>query len=79
MATKTIKSTSYRNVLAENFDILIDANPPIGDPVMAILVEPKEGKKFLLPMDLTTARNMAVMMLDTLMKVSPHLVMDALR
>jgi hypothetical protein len=73
---QTIKSSNYKTVLAKNFDVLVDTAP--NDPVMALMVEPVSGKKFILPMDLKSARDMAVMMLDTLMKVSPLLVMEVL-
>ena len=43
---------------------------------MALMVEPTGADTFIMPMDLKTARDMAVMMLDTLMKVAPGLFFE---
>lgn len=66
---KTINGRNYKAVYAKGFDVLVDPEKPS----MALLIEPREGKKFILPMSLETARDMGVMMLGTLMKVEPAL------
>ena len=76
---QTIKSRDYKTVFAKEFDILVDTDPKVGAPVLAIKVNPKGDKCFIMPLDYKSARDMAVMMLDTLMKVAPQLVLDILQ
>ncbi|GAB1811156.1 hypothetical protein [Mycobacterium sp. MUNTM1] len=72
---KTIRSRDYKNVYA-NFDVLVDPKPSRGEPVVAILVEPKNDEKFIIPMDLKAARDLGVMLIDTLVKLSPDLIVE---
>lgn len=73
---KTVSSRNYKNVIAKDFDVLVDPDPERGGPVVALKVEPRRDEAFLLPMDMRTARNIAVMMLETVYKVSPELLIE---
>lgn len=75
---KTIKSCDHKTVLAKNFDVLADPTPKLGDPVVAVMVEPRRDESFIMPMDLRTARNLAVMLLDTVMQISPAVALELL-
>jgi hypothetical protein len=76
----TINSRDHRTVVATSFDVLADPKPKFGDPVVAIMVEPKGGaEKFILPMDLRTARDLSIMLLDTVMQVSPAVALELMR
>jgi hypothetical protein len=41
--------------------------------IAALIVEPKRGEKFLIPMDMRTAHNVAAMMLETVYGLAPQL------
>jgi hypothetical protein len=45
---------------------------------MALMVEPKRSETFIMPMDMRTARDMGVMLLETVYKVAPELFMEGL-
>jgi hypothetical protein len=72
----TIKSRDYKNVYAD-FTVVVDPAPSFGrDPAMALLVEPNRGEKFLLPMDMKSARDLGYMLLRTVMRVAPGVLLE---
>lgn len=72
----TIQSRDHKNIYA-HFDVLVDPKPSHGlEPAVAIMVEPRRAEKFLLPMDLKTARDLGVILIDAITKVSPELMIE---
>ncbi|SBS76415.1 hypothetical protein MHPYR_310079 [uncultured Mycobacterium sp.] len=69
---KTIPSSRYRNVLA-NYEVLVEVNST-GHPVIALKADPMVGKPFLMPMEMRAARDMALMIIDTIVKVDPSVL-----
>ena len=71
---KTINSVDYENIVAENFDVLVDPKPRDGQPaVIGLLVEPHKAASFILPMAYSTAKEVAETILRTLLAASPEL------
>jgi hypothetical protein len=62
-----------------DFEVLLDADPlqpPFGpqhDPVIALKVDPTSGNPFIMPMSYQCGKEMAELMLRTLLKVAPEL------
>lgn len=75
IVNKNIQSRDYKNVYA-NFEVLVDPKPTRGEPVMALMVDPKRGEKFLMPMDMRAARDLGTTILETVYKVSPELLAE---
>jgi hypothetical protein len=60
-----------------SLDELGDPVPSFGrDPAMAPLVEPNRGEKFLLAMDMKSARDLGYMLLRTVMRVAPGVLLE---
>ena len=62
-------------MFAENFDVLIDANPKGGlAPALAIQVNAGKGQKpVIIPMAYRSAKQLALLMLETLMVAAPEM------
>lgn len=68
-----VKSSNHKIILA-NFDVLADTNPT--RPVVAIMVEPKDAKPFILPMDLRAARDLSLTLLQVVLQIAPGVVLE---
>jgi hypothetical protein len=69
---KTIQSTDHDSIIAESFDVLIETQPRNGQPpVVGLMVKPRRGRSFILPMPYRTAKEMAETILRTLLAASP--------
>jgi hypothetical protein len=76
----TVQSEDYQTVMATEFDVLVDANPPAGmPPVIALMVTPVKDEKFIMPMRYEAAAEIAQHILRTLSSVAPHLLLDMLQ
>ncbi|MGO8939300.1 MAG: hypothetical protein ACLQLO_20030 [Mycobacterium sp.] len=62
-------------MFAESFDVLIDANPKGGlEPALAIQVDTGKGQKpIIIPMAYKSAKELALLMLQTLMVAAPEM------
>jgi hypothetical protein len=62
-------------MFAESFDVLIDANPKGGlEPALAIQVNAGKGQKpVIIPMAYKSAKELALLMLETLMAAAPEM------
>jgi hypothetical protein len=71
---KTIYSNDHENIVAESFDVLIDPRPRNGQPpVIGLMVDPYEGKSFILPMPYHTAKEVAETIFRVLLQAAPEL------
>lgn len=71
---KNIASTDYRTVIADSFEILVDSKPKYpAKPVIGLKVDPVDAEAFTLPIEFTTARDLAMLMMKTLMVEAPEL------
>ncbi|GBE65995.1 hypothetical protein MFM001_24570 [Mycobacterium sp. MFM001] len=62
------------HIYAKSFDVLVDPQPKDGgDPVIGLQVEPVAGSPFILPIAFESAREIAEMMLKTLMCAKPEM------
>lgn len=72
-----IPALNHKHIFSRHFEVLVDPKPGAGrEPVMAIMIDPKDDEKAILPMDLRTARDLGVMLIDTLVKVAPEMVTE---
>jgi len=51
---------------AKSFDILVDAKPEQGGPVIGLQIDPVAGASFIVPIAFGSAREMATMILDAI-------------
>jgi hypothetical protein len=70
---KTIKSTDYKTVIAENFEVLIDPAPKHAEPVIGLKIDPTRDRPFIVPMKYEAAKEIAELILRTLFSVAPEL------
>jgi hypothetical protein len=76
----TIRSEDYRTVMATEFDVLVDSNPPAGmPPVIGLMVTPVKDEKFIVPMAYEAAADIAQHILRTLSSEAPHLLLNMLQ
>jgi hypothetical protein len=72
----TIKSTDYKQVIADSFEVLVDPSPANAAPAIGFMVYPVKGKPFIIPIEFGTAKELAVMITKTLLFNAPHLFQD---
>ncbi|AZP80788.1 hypothetical protein [Mycobacterium avium] len=73
---QNIKSPDYRSVIADSFEVLVDSNPKHpAKPVIGLNVDPilGYGESFIMPIEFEAARDLAMLMMKTLMVEAPEL------
>ena len=73
---QTIRSTDYKAVYAESFDVLVDPKPRYpAKPVIALKVDPfgGDGETFIMPIEFKAAKEIASTILEVLMSAAPEL------
>jgi hypothetical protein len=74
MKKNTINSQHIPVVLPEEFEVLVDDNPPAGlPPVIGLLTRTKRGEEFITPMEYAKAKELSDMMHQILRKAAPEL------
>jgi hypothetical protein len=61
------------HLYAKNFEVLVDPSPKQGGPVIGLQVEPAAGATFILPIGFESAKDLANMILQTLMVTAPEM------
>jgi hypothetical protein len=68
-----LKSSDYKHLIADEFEVLIDANP--ANPALALMAK-KDGDSFIMPMSYEAGRDMAKMILKVLRQAAPQLLLQ---
>jgi hypothetical protein len=69
---KTINSTDYDTVIADSFEVLIDADKRRG-PVIGLKIDPVDGKPFIVPIRFKAAKELPVTITKTLLFAAPEM------
>lgn len=67
--------SKYSSVLAD-FEVLADPNP--SSPLVALLARPVNAEPFLLPLDVRAARDLGLMLFDSVLAAAPALALEML-
>lgn len=71
---KRVKSTDYKQVVADSFEVLIDPGPKYpAKPAIGLKIDPIDGKPFIVPIEFQSAMDLAMMIMKTLLFHAPHL------
>ena len=71
---KTIRSTDYKEIIADGFEVLVDSKPKYpANPAIGLKVDPVNGEPFIIPIEFKAALELAMMITQTLLAESPEL------
>lgn len=74
---KTIKSTDYKQVIADSFDVLVDPKPRYSaKPVIGLKINPPKGKPFIVPIEFQAAMDLILMISKTLLLEAPQMFLE---
>lgn len=65
----SVKSTDYAEVIADGFSVLVDPKPP----VIGLKIDPVAGGPFIVPIEFGAAKQLAVLIMRTLLLEAPEL------
>lgn len=60
-------------IMAKDVEVLIDEKPKMGEPAIGLQINPAAGASFIIPLAYESARDMASMILQTLMFAAPEM------
>jgi hypothetical protein len=67
-------STDFAEVIAEGFEVLVDAKPKYpAKPAIGLKVDPVKGESFIMPIEFGAALDLAMLITQTLLRESPEL------
>jgi hypothetical protein len=69
-----IKSTDFKEVIADGFEVLVDSNPAYpAKPAIGLKVDPVDGEPFIMPIEFKAALDLVTLITQTLLHESPEL------
>lgn len=70
--SKTIHSQDFAAVIADDFEVLVDTDKRRGQ-VIGLKVNPADAAPFIMPIDFSAAKELALLIFKTLLFVAPEL------
>jgi hypothetical protein len=72
--TNRITSTDFKQVIADGFEVLVDAKPKYpAKPAIGLKVDPVNGESFIMPIEFKTARDLVALITQVLLAEAPEL------
>jgi hypothetical protein len=72
--TNRITSTDFKQVIADSFEVLVDAKPKYpAKPAIGLKVDPVNGESFIMPVEFKTARDLVALITQVLLAEAPEL------
>jgi hypothetical protein len=69
-----LKSTDYKEVIADSFEVLVDPKPKYpAKPAIGLKVDPVKGEPFIMPIEFKTAKDLVMLITQTLLAEAPEL------